>query len=310
MGDDLRKTVTVLSYVGVFVFGGSDAVSASDFALNETTTYLYQEAQEKLSSVDDNDPYALERFKYIVNKIKSRARNCDDDNVCKAAADRDVAALSEAIVKADPTQVYWRPLKQCETAACAAQLVGPLEATEAAGQASASAPESTPSAPKQTEAELGNATAPVAATDAPNPNTAPPAGDAANTTSVPDKSVPSLSDESLGPTGIFWIVIGVFAVLLWAYFSRRKCRACGKRGQIVRIARETLSQHQGTRLKTVRSTATHRSKDKFGSMQVHGETVTEYKVPVATLSSKYLDTLRCKACGHEFVVHTSETRDV
>lgn len=299
----MRKIVAHAFVFEIFLIGTPVSVIASNRSFTEQTATLYEKAQEKIDSVKDNDQYASERFKYIVNKIVSGSKKCDSDE-CRNSADQQVAALSEAIIKADPSQPYWRPLKLCETSQCAEQLLGPLGATRSDNQ-----PAQTPtSEPPGTDA--GNFAGKDPSADAQSPQIKPQIAQAADSVSESDKLAPPSSDRSISPNTILLIAGGFVVVFLWAFFSRRKCPGCGKRGKAVRIDRQILNQHQDTRLKTVRSKATHRSVKEGHLSKINGETVTEYQVPVSTLVSNYLDTFKCKKCDHIFSEHLSETRDV
>ena len=49
----------------------------------------YKVAMEKIKNVHDNDPYAMERFKYTADKIRDRLDMCHDD-ACITDANHDL----------------------------------------------------------------------------------------------------------------------------------------------------------------------------------------------------------------------------
>lgn len=300
---------------GVYRFSGLglacillSAVSAASAAQTTDTSASYTAAIEKLASVEDGDPYAVDRLKYIVTKIRRGDRRCADQS-CLRARELEVLGITEAILAADPSDPYWRDLKLCETAACAQGLVAPQSSAnepptpQHQDDQQAEAPALEPADTTTTEEAIsatGETAAPLALDI---PQDAP----GAQTAETPNAAVEQPQDSSLG-----WVLIAtgvVFVGWLFWFFARRKCPSCKRRGTSVRTHREFAGESAGQRLKDMESRTTHRNKNSSGYMENTGESVTRYKVPVSTLTTHYVDDYRCRRCGCEYSVDAAETRD-
>lgn len=254
--------------------------------------HAYQLATDKIRNIHDNDPYALQRFEYIIDKIHDRLNNCHDD-FCIVDADRDALDVSNAIVKADADKPYWRELKLCETSQCAEKLIGSLDSAEVEANVQKdqnSPPISSGSSPQQAIAHD-----PVTAS---SPNNQIPS------------SPPTYDDLTTISLTIFAILAGLIILTFVGLYARRKCPKCGRRGTLIRTNRQILDQRQGTRIRTVEEVAEHRSRNDVGMTHVTGTSVTKRKIPISTLSFTYLDTCKCRRCNNEFNSTSLETRDI
>ena len=268
----------------------------------------YRAALKWIAEAEDGDQYAVERLKYVIAKVRYGDERCADQE-CRELRERDVLLITKAILKTDPTSPIWRDLKLCETADCAVALVPSVASDDSSDRAAANgalgSPDAIEGAPQQrVEAPMSEASA-----------VAPPKQAKARIS--PERQSGAVREEAstnASPRSPFaWIPFvsgaGVLAALYW-FLRLKKCPQCNSRGTSVRVERKLIDKFRGQRMKNMKSRTYHRSSDENGIMRTTGESVTEYRSPVPTVTSIYRERYICKKCGKDYTLKVSSTRDL